>query len=91
MPDEIVSVLAENRNVRIERIISTGQTSCWYDQNETEFVALLTGNAIIEYHDGKQVSLQAGDTIIIEPHLKHRVAYTSSNPPAIWLCVFYVG
>lgn len=38
---ELVTVLAENPQVRIERIISTGQASAagfWYDQDEHEWV-----------------------------------------------------
>ena len=42
---ELTTVLAEKSNVRIERIVSTGQTSEWYNQEETEFVALLQGSA----------------------------------------------
>ena len=47
LPEEDTSVLAESGNLRIERIISTGQTSGWYDQDEAEFVVLLEGNAEI--------------------------------------------
>ena len=35
LPEEMTTVLAENGSVCIERIISTGQTSDWYDQVET--------------------------------------------------------
>ncbi|MCL2059090.1 MAG: cupin domain-containing protein [Oscillospiraceae bacterium] len=75
--------------VRIERIVSTGQVSGWYDQAETEFVALLEGAAEIEYEGGRRLALSRGDTLIIKPHERHKVAYTSSDPPCIWLCVFY--
>lgn len=37
IPDELVDVLAKNQNVRIERIVSTGNASpenFWYDQDE---------------------------------------------------------
>ena len=45
LSEELTTVLAENENVRIERIISMGQVSAdWYDQDETEFVVLLKGN-----------------------------------------------
>ena len=87
--EELTTVLAENGNVRIERIISTGQTSGWYDQAEREFVALLEGNAIVEFENGKSVPMTKGDTIVIEPHKRHRVSYTSSIPPCVWLCVFF--
>jgi hypothetical protein len=45
LPEELTTILAENSNARIVRIVSTGQISDWYDQTETEFVALLEGNA----------------------------------------------
>ena len=87
--EELTTVLAESGNVRIERIISTGQTSDWYDQDEREFVALLEGNAIVEFENGKNVPMTKGDTIVIEPHERHRVSYASSIPPCVWLCVFF--
>jgi cupin 2 domain-containing protein len=90
LPEELITVLAESGNVRIERIISTGQASeDWYDQMETEFVALLEGDAVVEFEDGRSVSLVRGDTLLIKPHERHRVSYTSSEPPCVWLCVFY--
>ena len=89
MTEELTSVLAESEKVRIESIVSTGQVSDWYDQDETEFVALLEGNASIEYEDGKTITISRGDTLVIKPHERHRVSYTSSEPPCVWLCVFY--
>ena len=89
LPEELTTVLTENGNVRIERIISTGQTTDWYDQTETEFVALLEGNAVIEFENGRNVALSKGDTLLINPHERHRVSYTSTEPPCIWFCVFY--
>ncbi len=87
--EEITEILCKKENVRIERIISKGQTTGWYDQNETEFVALLSGFAVIEYDDGSRVELHAGDTLVIVPHRVHRVAYTSAKPACVWLCVFF--
>ena len=86
---EITTVLAKNKNVRIERIISCGQTTGWYDQKETEFVVLLSGNAKIEFENRVITPLSTGDTLLINPHEKHRVVYTSKEPPCVWLCVFY--
>ena len=88
LSEEFTTVLSENGNVRIERIISSGQVSGWYDQSETEFVVLLEGNAVIEF-DNKKITISKGDTILIKPHEKHRVSFTSSEPPCVWLCVFY--
>ena len=88
LPEELTTVLAENGNVRIERIISSGQVSGWYDQSETEFVVLLEGNAVIEFENEK-ITMSKGDTILIKPHERHRVSFTSTEPPCVWLCVFY--
>ena len=89
LPEELTTILAESCNIRIERIVSTGQVSNWYDQDETEFVVLLEGSAVIEYENGNKVDVAKGDTILIKPHERHRVSYTSTEPPCIWLCVFY--
>ena len=89
LTEEVTTILTENKNIRIERIISTGQVSDWYDQVETEFVVLLDGNAVIEYENGTSIEISKGDTFLIESHERHRVSYTSSEPPCIWLCVFY--
>ena len=89
LPEELTTILAESPGIRIERIISTGQVSDWYDQSETEFVALLEGSAVIEYENRETVAMSKGDTLIIQPHERHRVSYTSSEPPCVWLCVFY--
>jgi len=87
--EEITTILATSANVRIERIVSAGQVSDWYDQPETEFVALLDGSAVIEYETGNTVSMSKGDTLLIKPHERHKVSYTSCEPPCVWLCVFY--
>ena len=89
LSEELMTTLAENSSTRIVRIISTGQTTGWYDQSETEFVTLLEGSAVIEFDSGRSVELSKGDMLIIKPHEKHRVSYTSTEPPCVWLCVFY--
>ena len=88
LTEEVTTILSKNENIRIERIISTGQVSDWYNQDETEFVVLLEGKAVVEYENGTSVAMLKGDTLLIKPHEKHRVSYTSSEPPCIWLCVF---
>ena len=90
LSEELITVIAESGNVRIERIISTGQISAdWYDQDETEFVALLDGKAVVEFENGESISMSKGDTLLIKPHERHRVSFTSSEPPCVWLCVFH--
>ncbi|HEY5556741.1 cupin domain-containing protein [Acetobacterium sp.] len=89
LKEEVTTILAKNKNVRIEQIISTGQVSDWFDQDKTEFLVLLDGTAELEYENGKSVILIKGDTLLINPRQKHRVVYTSNDPPCNWLCVFF--
>ncbi len=89
---ELFQTLAENNNIRIERIISRGQITPenkWYNQNENEFVILLKGEAELLFENGEKEKLRSGDYLIIPAHRKHRVVYTSKNPECIWLTVFY--
>lgn len=89
LTEELTTILAENENVCIERIVSTGQTSDWYDQDESEFVVLLQGTATLEFDGDEIVELAKGDMLMIPPHKRHRVIYTSSEPYCVWLCVFW--
>lgn len=99
LPDEeLCRVLAEGKDVRIEWIVSRGQITPeeeYYDQEQEEWIAVLSGRAQLTFYgDGgeeRQVSLAKGDTLLIGAHQRHRVAYTSQEPPCIWLCVFADG
>jgi len=86
---ELVTILIENKNIRIERIISAGQVSDWYDQTQTEFVVLLDGNAVIEFENGRNAAMSKGDALLIDPHERHRVSFTSVHPLCVWLCIFW--
>lgn len=88
--EEVTQPLLSDPGIRIERILSTGQTSpegFWYDQEENEWVAVLKGEGEIAYPDGSRVRLKPGEFLLLPAHQKHRVSYTSS--PCLWLCVFY--
>ena len=91
LPDhELTEPLLPDRGVLIERIVSTGQTTPegeWYDQERDEWVVLLQGEAVLSYSDGRRLRLRAGDHVLIPAHEKHRVEYTTCDPPAIWLAV----
>ena len=89
---EVVERLAGNDTARIERIVSHGQTSpagSWYDQDEAEFVLVLTGAARLRFADGETLSLGPGDWVEIAPHRRHRVEWTDPERPTLWLAVFY--
>lgn len=91
LPEEMVEVLYSRGAARIERIVSRGQVSppgFWYDQAEDEYVVVLQGEGRIQYADGAQDRLGQGDALCIPAHRRHRVCYTSSWPPCVWLCVF---
>lgn len=95
LPKELVSVLAESNSVRIERIVSDGHASpegFWYDQNQNEWVLLMSGSAVLslETESGiEQIELKPGDCLLIPAHQRHRVESTSSTEKTIWLAVFY--
>ena len=89
---EVFETLAARGDVRIERIVSSGQSSPgsgWYDQARDEWVIVLRGAATIEFEDGSGVDLAEGDYLNIPAHRKHRVARTSADPATIWLAVHY--
>ena len=89
--DEDIIQLGGTKEVRIERIVSNGQTTPageWYDQEQDEWVALIQGQAVIVYGNGEELQLTAGDHVILPARCRHRVAYTSAHPPCIWIAVF---
>ncbi len=90
-PSEISTVLAESENVKIERIVSDDHASpegFWYDQDQNEWVLLVSGSAVLTVGD-EQVELNAGDHLLIPAHQRHRVESTSATEKTIWLAVFY--
>ena len=91
LPDEVVTILFEGANVRIERIVSHGHTSpdgFWYDQDQHEWVVVLKGAARLRFEDGT-VEMKPADFINIPAHKKHRVEWTTPDEPTVWLAVRY--
>lgn len=87
---EVSEVLVEGEELKLERILSFGHPSAageWYDQKEDEWVALIQGEAVLEYGGGDMVELAGGDNLIIEAGVKHRVRSVSDD--AIWIALFY--
>lgn len=88
---ELTDELLSTSHMRIERIVSAGQVSDWYDQDEDEWVLVAEGEArllIEERSSGKQkeVTLKRGDHLFLPAHFRHKVTYTAH--PTVWLCVF---
>lgn len=91
---EIFNTLFQNRTLKIERIVSNGQTSpedFWYDQREDEFVILLEGKGVIEFESGELHILEKGDYLHIPAHTKHRNSYTDTAKPTVWLALFFTS
>ena len=89
--EELFSVLAESAGMKIERIVSDGHASpegFWYDQEENEWVLLISGSAVLTV-ENQQVKLYPGDHLLIPAHQRHRVESTSPTEKTIWLAVFY--
>ena len=90
-PEELVETLLSSKNVRLQRIISTGHASpngFWYDQPDDEWVVVLKGEARLRF-DGVAASrmMRPGDHVIIPAHQKHRVEWTTPDEPTIWLAL----
>ena len=88
-PKEYVKVLKSGQ-VRIERIVSHGHVSppgFWYNQDDWEYVAVLQGSAQLAT-ESEHITMNAGDWVLIPAHERHRVIYTSTEPPCVWLAVF---
>lgn len=87
--DELLS----HPGIRVERIISTGQASppgFWYEQNEAEWVVLLSGAAELEFEDAPEPHKMApGDWISIAAGQRHRVLWTDPSQPSVWLAIHY--
>ncbi len=93
LPDEIVTILAKSKDVRIERIVSKGHKSpneFWYDQETTEFVLLIQGGAKLKFEEKEEVTVMgAGDYLTIPPHTRHKILWTVPGAETIWLTVHY--
>jgi cupin 2 domain-containing protein len=93
LPDERFETLLHSGSVRIERIVSHGHASppgFWYDQAEHEWVMVLQGQAGLRFEgDDQPVVLKPGDFVNIPAHRRHRVEWTTTEEPTIWLAVHY--
>ena len=91
--EEFVEVLAGRGRTRVERIVSRGQASpegFWYDQDEDEFVAVLSGAARLRFQDPDEVvAMGPGDHLTIPAHRRHRVDWTEPDASTVWLAVFF--
>lgn len=91
--EEKFETILERGNAKIERIISSGQTTpegeC-YDQTQDEWVIVLQGKAVVSFIDsGESFQMAIGDYLFIPSHVRHRVEYTDPNEVTVWLAFHF--
>lgn len=91
--DEVFTELLLSNNMKIERIVSKGQSTeavDWLEQDLDEWVLLLEGGAEILF-DGENENrkMSRGDYLFIPAHTKHRVESTEKDKNTIWLAIHF--
>jgi cupin 2 domain-containing protein len=91
--EEVFEELLRGGRFCAERIISTGQTTpagAWYDQENDEWVLLLSGAARLRFeNEDAEVALKPGDFVNIPAHCRHRVEWTDPQRETVWLALHY--
>jgi cupin 2 domain-containing protein len=89
---EVSETLVTAQGIRLKRILSLGQTSSegfWYDQEEAEWVIVLTGGARLTIaEESEDHDLGPGDAMYLPAGCRHRVAWTDPARPTVWLALF---
>jgi cupin 2 domain-containing protein len=91
--EEVTDILLDRQGLRVERIVSTGQATPkgqWFDQDGDEWVLIVAGAARlrIEGEDGDR-ELAEGDWLLLPAHCRHRVTWTQTKPPTVWLAIHF--
>ena len=92
LPEELMQTLLRAPGLRIERIVSMGHASpedFWYDQDTSEWVALLSGAARLRFEGEAAIELRPGAVLNIPARTRHRVEWTVPDAPTIWLAIHY--
>ena len=93
LPAELFETLLQHNDLKLERIISTGQATppgTWYDQETHEWVILLRGRAGLRFEGETAVrEMAAGDYLHIPAHQRHRVEWTAPREATVWLALHY--
>jgi len=93
LAQEEITTLMSATDLRIERIVSRGQSSppgFWYDQPQAEWVIVLTGSALVMFEgDSAPMRMEPGDHVHIPAHRRHRVEWTDPAQATVWLAVHH--
>jgi cupin 2 domain-containing protein len=80
---------------RVVRIVSNGQATPegeWYDQEDHEWVCLVSGEAgLLLKGEAEPRHMRAGDWCLLPKHCLHRVAWTSASEKTVWLAFHFDG
>jgi cupin 2 domain-containing protein len=90
--EELFTELLRRNGVRIERIVSTGQSTPAdkpYIQEYDEWVLLVSGSAGLWIEGEGERELRPGDYVLIPSHHTHRVTWTPKGEPTVWLAVHF--
>jgi cupin 2 domain-containing protein len=91
LPDELVELLWQTPNLKVERIVSRGHATPpgqWYDQDRDEWVVLLKGSAGLRIEGRDQpTELRPGDYLLLPARMRHRVEWTAAGEETVWLAV----
>ncbi len=90
--EELFTELLRRKGVRIERIVSTGQSTPVdkpYMQEYDEWVLLVSGSAGLWIEGEGERELRAGDYLLIPSHRAHRVTWTPKGEPTVWLAIHF--
>jgi len=93
IPEEIFQELEQGSGFKLERIVSQGQATPpgkWYDQEQHEWVLLLSGSAGLRFEGEANVQeMHPGDYVNIPNHQRHRVEWTDPKEKTVWLALHY--
>ena len=90
--DEEITELLSRKEARVERIVSTGQSTpvdAPYDQDHDEWVLLLRDAAGLWIDGEGERTLRPGDHLLIPAHRRHRVTWTAADEPTVWLAIHF--
>lgn len=91
--EEFIALLSRD-GVRIERIVSNGQSTPEddpYDQDHDEWVLLLAGSAGLWLEGEVERTLRPGDQLLIPARCRHRVTWTAADQPTVWLAIHFAA
>ena len=93
LPDEVENLLLSGGEFRLNRIVSRGHRTAggdWYDQDESEWVMLISGSAGLLFEgESAPREMRPGDWVMIPPRRRHRVEWTDPVADTVWLALYF--